>query len=155
MIFEKEIKQHIISLFLLSLGGLLLHLRIHPFDENPTNLIPFIFGVANISLAPFFFNFKKTFLLAYLINGFGVILGTITMITFSISGFTQPITLSKILLRTTLADVFILLPKLFLAQRILYFFYPTGVGRMFIAWWWVRHFCYVTIIFLLGYLLWR
>lgn len=145
----------IFVLFFISLGGWLLHLRAHPIGDNPAHYIPFIFGVLNLFIVPVLLYFKKTVLLGYLINGFGVIIGTIVMAAFSLFGLSQPVTFSSILLKTTLADIFILFPKLLLGQMILKQYYPSGLGRMFTTVWWAKHFCYLTIVYILGFYLWR
>ena len=107
----------IISLFLVSLGGFLLHLRIHPIQE-PRNLIPFISGLLSLSVVIIMFCFKKTASYAYLITGMTVIVGTIIMAHFSISRFQLPVTISKIFLNTLLADISILFAKFGLAKAI-------------------------------------
>lgn len=155
MVSNKEIHNHIISLFLLSLGGWLLHLRIHPLGDNPANYIPFIFGILNITIVPITLNYKKTFLFGYLVNGFGVISGIIIMTVFSLSALPYPVTFSAVVLRTLFAYNVILLSKLFIGQRIFYFYYATGRGRMFTFLWWFKHFIYLSIVFALGHFLWR
>jgi hypothetical protein len=153
--FKKEITNPILALIFLSLGGWLLHFRIHPLSGNPSNFVPFTFGLINTVVTPFLFNYKKSVIIAYLINGLAVIVGTIVMAHFSLSHLPEPLTFTNTIFRTTLADIFILLPKLFIGQTILSFFYPAGLGRMFTTSWWVRHFFYVAIVYSLGHFLWR
>ncbi len=155
MLFKKEIQKPIIALILISLGGCILHFRPHPITADADNLLPFFFGLVDIIITPILFNHKKTVIIAYLINGIGVIVGTIAMATFSIYRFAEPVTLVNIMFRTMLADIFILFSKLFIGQAILSYFYPAGLGRLFKPFWWVRHFCYFSIIFTLGHFLWR
>lgn len=90
MIFKKELRKPILALLFLSLGGWLLHFRIHHPSANPSNFVPFIFGLLNVLVTPFLFNSKKTVLLAYLINGLGVIVGAIAMAHFSLSTLPTP-----------------------------------------------------------------
>ena len=153
MIIKKELRIPILSLFLLSIGGWFLHLRIHPVTENPSYYIPFIFGILNVFIVPFLFHFKKTVIIAYLINGFGVIMGVITMAHLSITGLEPPFTFTIIFIKTTLADIFILLPKLFIAHTILLHYFPSGLGRFFTLGWWLRHFGYLTIVYICGHFL--
>lgn len=155
MIFRKEVRSPILALLLLSLGGWMLHFRIHPISANPSNLVPFFFGLAGIVVIPQLFNHKKTVIIAYLFNGAGVIIGAIVMAAFSVSALPDPLTLTGIFFKTTLADILILFPKLFIGQMILSHFYPEGLGRMFTLGWWVRHFFYFSIAFSLGHFLWR
>ncbi|MFZ5515050.1 MAG: hypothetical protein ACOY90_00320 [Candidatus Zhuqueibacterota bacterium] len=152
---NRQVLNLIVALFFISLGGWLLHLRVHPIADNPAHYIPFVFGLLNVFVAPFLFYFKPTALLAYLINGFGVILGAITMAAFSLSALSQPVTASELILKTTLADIFILFPKLMLGQMILKQFYPAGMGRLFTPLWWIKHFGYVSIVYALGVYLGR
>ena len=155
MLFQRQIRRYIYALFLLSLGGWMLHFRIHPIRENPSNFLPFILGILNILVAPVMFNYKKTVVIAYCINGVGVIIGTITMVHLSLSALPHPLTVSNILFKTMIANVLILFAKLPIGHSILMHFYPSGIGRMFTPGWWVRHFCYFTVIYTLGHFLWR
>jgi len=155
MIFKKDLQKPIFAILFLSFGGWLLHFRAHNISENPAFYLPFLLGILNVVVVPVLFNWKKTALLGYLLNGFSVVIGTIVMAHLSLSGLPQPITFYHIIFRTTLADVFLLLPKLFIGHMILLHYYPTGVGRLFTCDWWVRHFAYVTIIYTMGHFLWR
>jgi hypothetical protein len=154
MIFKKEIASQIIGLLLLSLGGWMLHFRIHPISENPSYFIPFFLGLANVIIMPQLFNHKKTVIIAYLFNGVGVIIGTITMTIFSLYHLPDPLTFTNTIFKTTLPHILILFPKLLMGQMILSHFYPTGLGRMFTMGWWIRHFFYFSIVFSLGHFLW-
>jgi len=154
MVFKKEIRKPILALFFLSLGGWLLHFRIHPVTVNPSNFIPFFFGLINFIITPVLFNYKKSVILGYLINGLGVILGTIIMAHFSLSSLPTPLTVTHLIFRTTLADILILFSKLFIGHTILLHFYPYGLGRMFNLWWWARHFFYIAVVYSLGHFLW-
>lgn len=155
MIFKREIRGPIWALLFLSLGGWMLHFRIHHVSGNPSNFVPFFFGLVGVIVTPQLFNHRKTVVIAYLLNGAGVIIGTIAMAAFSLSGLPHPLTLTGVIFRTTLADIFILLPKLLLGQMILLHFHPQGLGRMFTTGWWTKHFVYFSIAFSLGRLLWR
>jgi hypothetical protein len=155
MIFKKGIEKQIFSLLLISLSGGIFHLNRHPISENPSNFVPFIFGILTIFFVPILLNFKQTYFIAYLINGFSVIIGAVLMATLSISRLTFPISFSDIFFRTLLGDIFILTSKLFIGQMILYHYHPNGLGRLFTAWWWTRHFVYFTTVFSIGHWLWR
>jgi hypothetical protein len=151
----KGIEKQLFALFLIALGGWLIHLQRHPFAGNPPNYVPFVFGLVSIFFVPIWLSFKGTFLIGYLLNGFSVVIGVVVMATFSISGLADPITFSGLMLKTTLPHNLILLSKLFIGQMVLVHYYPTGLGRMFTAWWWARHFVYVGTVFAVGHLLWR
>ncbi|OGF44509.1 MAG: hypothetical protein A2452_12770 [Candidatus Firestonebacteria bacterium RIFOXYC2_FULL_39_67] len=107
----------IVALFLVSLGGFLLHLRIHHLD-NPANFIPFLCGLISMTVVIVMFMYKKTAAYAYLINGIIVVLGTITMAHFSYVHFTAPFFIGKIFLNTLFADIAILIGKFFLSKAI-------------------------------------
>ena len=155
MQIKREIRNDILALFAISLGGWLMHWRIHPVSSNPFNLIPFIFGIVNTIVVPCLMNIKKTVIIGYLINGVGVILGSIVMVHFSLAAVPPKVTISWLLLRTTFAYVAILIAKLFIAQNILKTYYPGGLGRFFTTIWWIKHFLYFTVAYCLGYLLGR
>lgn len=155
MASKKGIELQLFALFLIALGGWFMHLRMHPFADNPPNLVPFVFGLVSVFFVPILLSFKGTFLIGYLLNGFSVVIGVVVMTTFSLSGLPDPITFSGLMLRTALSYNLILLSKLFIGQMVLDHYHPTGLGRMFTAWWWARHFVYVGSVFAAGHLLWR
>ena len=122
--FEKQIRAPILALFLISLGGLLLHLRIHWPPKEISVWLPAIFGVVTTFVLPFMFNNAKTVAWAYLINLAAVIVGTIAMANFSIENWQGPVTIKGLVLQTTLADILVLCAKLPLAQIILRYWRP-------------------------------
>ena len=151
-----EKKSLIFALFFLSLGGWMLHFRIHPIIEGSVEeYFPITIGLLNIFIVPGLLNFKKTFLYGYLINGFSVLFGIVLMAKLSISDLPDPLTISNLFFKTTLADIFLLLPKWIIGQRILYFYFPSGTGRMFTSFWWTRHLIYIIILFTLSHFFWE
>jgi hypothetical protein len=87
---KKKIKLLLIfGLFFMSLGGGWLHYAYHPAAKTGFGWVPFIVGLVTTLLVPVLFYFRKTLNLAYLLNGFAVIIGTITMADFSLD--LQPI----------------------------------------------------------------
>lgn len=101
----------IFGLFFISLGGWLLHLRIHSPAQNPANYFPFIIGLLNIVIVPWLFLTRRTLDLGYIINGMSVIVGIILMAHFSITRLPDPLGIKNIILNTTLADIMVLLGK--------------------------------------------
>jgi len=82
---KKKIKILLIfGLFFASLGGGMMHYAYHPFAETGFGWVPFIVGLITVLLVPILFYFRKTLHLAYLLNGFAVIIGTITMGHFAL-----------------------------------------------------------------------
>ena len=66
--FRKEIRELIWAFFLVSLGGLLLHLRIHPPAQSLFNWIPCAFGLMGTFVLPVLFNRRETVAYAYLLT---------------------------------------------------------------------------------------
>jgi len=154
----------IASLFCLALGGWLLHLRIHPISKDEDNLIPFVSGVLSVFGLPLLFYFRRTIVLAYLLNGFSVIIGTILMTHFSIVHFQGPFTLSSFFLTTTFADILVLWGKFALGKALFdleYLKADTEIaakGNSFwflnMGWWWV-HLAALSAVYCLGNALWK
>jgi len=117
--FRKEIRNEILAIFLIALGGLLLHIRIHTLQASAFNIAPRIVGIISIIVLPFLFNSKKTAPIGYVLNLIAIIVGTIAMADFSIDNWNEPVTVSNILLHSTLADILILLARLPIAHSIL------------------------------------
>jgi hypothetical protein len=154
----------ITGLVFLAFGGWLLHLMIHPPFSRDEYLIPFISGIFSIFVLPALFWYKPTLAYAYVINGFTVIIGTITMAHFSIAHFTGPVTVSGIFLHSMLADISILWGKFAVGKAIFdlelintaqdpmpkgrYFRYPnTG--------WSLVHLVSLSVVYALGNIFWR
>ena len=122
--FKKEIRSAIWALIFISLGGLLLHLRIHSPKGEISNWIPALFGIFSVCILPFMFNSAKMVKWAYVLNLLTVVLGIIAMTYYSFEHPPQQITLTTIILQTTLADNLILLAKVPLGYIILKYYRP-------------------------------
>ena len=120
---KRQIHLLIAVFFLVSLGGLILHLRVHaPVLEGKLRLfflIPAVFAGAATFILPFMFNNRKLCPYAYLINLAAVITGTIMMAYFSVTHWEGPVTAARVLSHSTFPDIMILLAKLPLAHSIL------------------------------------
>jgi hypothetical protein len=154
----------LIALITLSLGGFLLHLRIHPPAKNYSNLIPAVSGILSILVVPVLFSFKKTLAYGYVLNGFQVIVGTIVMAHFSIVHWPNPTTLGSVILNTTLADILILWGKFFVGKSLFdleFYGYDHSrekKGKTFRypnLGWWLVHLVTVSVVYTLGSVLWR
>lgn len=152
------------GLVIISIGGLLLHTRIHPIKTDYANLIPAISGILSIIIVPLLFWFRRTIAYGYVINGFLVIIGTITMAHFSIKHWPAPATLQAILLNTTLADILVLLTKLFIGKAIFdleFFGYDAAREKKGKTYrypnmgWWLIHFITIAIVYYIGIRYWR
>ncbi len=117
--FRKEVRNEILAIFLIALGGLLLHIRIHTLQANAFNIAPRIVGVLSIVVLPFLFNSKKTAPIGYVLNLIAVIVGSIAMAHFSVDTWKEPVTVSNVILHSTLADILILIARWPIAHRIL------------------------------------
>ncbi len=123
--FRKEICPQILAIFLIALGGLLLHIRIHTLEASAFNIAPRIVGIISIVVLPFLFNSKKTAPLGYVLNLIAIIVGTIAMAYFSISTWNEPVTVSNVILHSTLADILILAARWPIAHSILRYWKTT------------------------------
>lgn len=154
----------ITGLVFLSLGGWLLHLRVHPPLAQAYNLIPFISGVISIIIVPLLFWSRSTVQYAYVTNGMLVILGTITMAHFSILTLSFPISLESLFFKTMFPDIAILWGNFAIGKALFdlellstdkdvvpkgrYFRYPnTG--------WWLVHLLAWSAVYALGNILWK
>ena len=74
-----------VALVSLALGATLLHYRIHPPGDDPTDLWPNLFSLIDLVLVSALFRFRSTALLGLLLNSFLAFLGIIMMADFSLS----------------------------------------------------------------------
>jgi hypothetical protein len=159
--FVRETRSLVLALLFVSLGGWLLHLRIHPLPlnpstaSNPANWIPFVFGLVSVLASPILLSLRRTVVLGYLINGMSVIVGIILMLSISLSHLPNPLTFVGLVLNTTFPDAILLFGKLFVGHQIFLHHHPKGMGRMFTVGWWTRHFVYLTTLFTIGHFIWR
>jgi len=162
---KKNLKVLLIcSLLFLSLGGFLLHSRIHPLGVYPWNIIPTISGILSVVVITLLFCFRKTVAYAYVLNGITVIIGTIAMAHFSLLNAPAVLTLQSLLLKTLLADITILWGKFSVGKALFelellkqpedavrkgrFFRYPN------MGWWWV-HLVALSVVYTLGNLIWK
>jgi len=153
----------IIGLVVLSLGGWLLHLRIHSPMQQGYGYVPFSVGLISILVIPLMFCFRRLVQYAYVLNGFAVIIGVITMGHFALAHLTGPITLEGVIFRSVFPDIVMLCSKFFIGKAIfdlnrmsapdavhsgIFFRYP-NMG------WWFVHFVAVTGVYTAGHFLWR
>jgi hypothetical protein len=154
----------LIGLLVLSIGGLLLHSRIHPVRTNYSNLVPAVSDFLAILVVPSLFCFRRTIAYGYVLNGFLVITGTITMAHFSIAHWPNPITAQAVLLNTLLADILILWGKFFIGKSLFdleFFGYEAAREKKGITYrypnmgWWFVHLAAISLVYYIGHILWR
>jgi hypothetical protein len=154
----------IFSLFFLSLGGWLLHSRIHPLIAAPGNVIPAVSGMFSLIVITLLFCFRRTVSFGYVLNGITVIIGTIAMAHFSLKHPPAVWTLQAVLFKTLLADIALLWGK-FAAGKALFELElvnnPENAarkGRFFrypnMGWWWI-HLVALGVVYTLGYQIWQ
>lgn len=74
-----------VALVVLAVGATMLHYRIHPPGEDPTDLWPNLFSVIDLVLVSALFLFRGTALAGLLLNSFLAFLGIIMMADYSLS----------------------------------------------------------------------
>jgi hypothetical protein len=147
-----------------SLGGWLLHLRIHPPGESPINYLPFITGLVSIVAVPAMFFSRKTLAYAYVLNGMIVLIGVITMGHVSLMRLPDQITFTKAVLGTLLADIVLLFTKFLFGKALFELNLFNAIdakvrqGRFWrypnMGWWWV-HLVVLSAAYAAGNLLWN
>ncbi|MGO9372172.1 MAG: hypothetical protein ACLQBD_08725 [Syntrophobacteraceae bacterium] len=154
----------LLALIAISLGGMMLHLRIHPVVKNTSNFLPLFSGILSIIIVPLLFSSKKTISYGYTLNGFLVIVGTIAMAHFSVMNWPQPSSLESILLKTTLPDIVVLWTKFFIGKALFdleLFGYDSGRDKIGVTYrypntgWWFVHCTAISIVYALSGWLWR
>jgi len=110
----------ILAFVLISVGGLLLHIRWHSPTEELSNWILVGFGALNIVVLPFLFRSAKTVSWAFLLTVLTVIVGTVGMAYHSFEHWGDKVlNIQNVLLQSTLADIIVLFAKLPIAHLIL------------------------------------
>ncbi len=124
----------IFALFLLALGGFMLHYRIHPFLVAEKNIVHFsgtfflasIFPLLDVVLVTILFLSRKTAIYGYLLNGLIVIYGTVFMTHFSITGLmAEPMPPSQWITNSLLPDIGIAWADFFVGKTL----YDHYLGR--------------------------
>ncbi|MCL5036332.1 MAG: hypothetical protein M1269_04350 [Chloroflexi bacterium] len=163
---DKHVRNNLIfALFLISLGGLMLHLRIHPplvkGEIEWYRTIPFFAGIITIFLITFLFLKKETAPWAYLLNGLTVILGVLLMSHFSLGKWDSSVSFPFAILSTTLGDSIILLGKFMVGKTLFESYYPERVKnnwkwpitiRFLYNGWWAIHAVLITVVYSIGFI---
>jgi hypothetical protein len=143
----------ILGLFFTSAGGGWFHYAYHPYAKTGYGWVPFIVGLITVLLVPILFYFRKTLNLAYLLNGFAVIIGTITMAHFSL------------VIRPLWPDILILWTKFAIGRAIFCLeVYPLDSDPKPKGWglirypnlgFWYVHLAAWSAVYFLGHFIWR
>ena len=144
----------VFALFILALGGAMIHLSYHPVAKHSYGWVPLISAAFSVVIIPALFMFRKTIHWAYILNGFTVIIGVITMSNFAL--VKAPI----------IPDIILVLGKLYVGRAIFCLeifnleneaFKPTLLQYIrypHMGFWYV-HFILLSLVYFLGNLLWR
>ena len=103
----------------ISLIGLLRHVKLHPVDQSLYFWWASPINVISLFVLPCLFARPATVAWGYLLNSFIVAIGTIGMAYFTLLSFEGPLTPQKILFASTLPYILILWLKVPLATSIL------------------------------------
>jgi hypothetical protein len=167
-LIRAHVKRYLIAaLFLISAGGLWIHYNYHSpsasmarFHSTDPSLfaygyVPLVAGVSSVFLVPILFMFKRTMHLAHLLNGFAAIIGFITMGHFSIAS-APPL----------YPDLGIIVAKFYMGRAIFELSLysdlnavPAASGWQKIRYpnigYWYVHFVLLSVVYVLGHVLWR
>jgi hypothetical protein len=124
--FEKEVRELIWVYIILSLGGLLLHLRLHSPAESLFNWLGTGFPLVNIFITPFLLNRASTVAWGFLFVCVTVVAGATAMAYDSITSWNVPVTFKNAILHSTFPDILILSIKIPLVHKVLRYFRPKG-----------------------------
>jgi hypothetical protein len=165
MVQKQKIRLLLVAaLFFISLGGWMLHMRIHPISKLAVNWVPIVAGLIGVTAVPVMFLFRRLLAYAYVINGMLVIIGIITMSHFSFAHPPEQIRFQTLIMGTLFADILILFTNFMLGKSIfeLEMFKtedtPTRHKRFFrypnMGWWFVHLFA-LSALYVLGHFLWK
>lgn len=127
--FASDVRAPILAFLFISLGGLILHLRIHPPGESVFFLLPSLIAALNVLVLPLMFAWPPSAPAAFLLTVATVAIGGVGMAYFSASTWLGPVTLWGLASRTTFPDILVLLAKLPLGLVILERQRPRIVAR--------------------------
>jgi hypothetical protein len=151
---------------MVSLGGFIIHTRGHPISEDGANLIPFLAGLVSILALPVMFLNKRLISYAFLANGILAIIGTITMAHYALVTLPRRFNLNYLIMKTTLPDILILW-GVFAIGKLIFDLEVTSANNLdtpktrgsFIRFpnmgYWLIHLGALSIVYLLGHILWR
>jgi uncharacterized membrane protein YkgB len=112
----------IIAQFFVSLGGLLLHFRIHPAVKDGvlsgTYAIPTALGIFDVVVITLLLCWPKTVTLGFLLNGMFCIVGVIMMAAFAFAHPPADSTFIGWTLNTTLSDILLLVGDFFIVRGV-------------------------------------
>ncbi len=165
MTYRASLKMLLIfALIVMAAGGFLLHLRIHPYSVNHSNLVAILSGILSIVVVPLLFSFKRSVSFGYVLNGMLVIIGTVAMAHFSLAHFPETLSIESLFTKTLFADILILWGNFFVGKALFDFEthgldldkYRIGVLHRYPnSGWWAIHLILIACVYWAGHILWR
>ncbi|MCL5036331.1 MAG: hypothetical protein M1269_04345 [Chloroflexi bacterium] len=163
---DKHVRNNLIfTLFLISLGGLTIHLLVHPpvvkGNIEWVRMIPSLADLVTMFLITLLFLKKETAPWAELLTGLTVIFGILLMSRYSLSQWHPDMPISVALLNSTLANSIILFGKFMVGKTIFESYYPERVPnnwkwpttiRFLYNGWWVIHFVLISLVYSIGFI---
>ncbi len=117
--FAPDVRAPILAFFLISLGGLILHLRIHPPGESVFFLLPSLVAALNVLVLPLLYAWPALAPAAFLLTAATVAIGTLGMSYFSAVTWLGPLDPWSLISKSTVPDILVLMAKLPLGWIIL------------------------------------
>lgn len=151
------------SLFIVSLGGLLIHLKLHPPPGPSWHYLPYSAGVTSILVVTVLFFFRRGTPFGYVINGMLVIIGTIAMTHFSLAFPPKVVSFSSLITGSMFPFILVLWTNFVLGKALfeLSLMKADGQrrrgGKLFrypnMGWWFI-HLVALSTVYYLGHELW-
>lgn len=116
---SKPVRLLVTAYVMISMGGLLIHLKLHPPGQGFYFWLAAPVAVFSLVVIPILFCRSSTVAWGYMLNAAVVLTGVVGMGYFSFIKAEGPVSLSFLLLKTTFPDILILLAKLPIAHAIL------------------------------------
>jgi hypothetical protein len=146
------------ALVALSVGGWLLHSRIHPLKTSPVMVVPIVAAWADTVVVTLLFLSRRSARLAYLLNGLLVIYGITIMTQFGLARTSGMGSFSGL---TAMAGDCAILFADFMVGKALFdgYFAEERVGVrpwIFLApGWWLVHFVLIPAVYVVANTFWR
>ena len=126
---QQSVKLLIIAHICISLGGFLIHLRLHPPGQSLYFWWAAPVSAFSVIVLPFLFAGRSTVGWGYMLNAGTVLIGLVGMAYFSVLKAVWPMTLSFIFRDSLLPYMFVLLAKLAIAHVILVEMHSQSIQR--------------------------
>ena len=114
----------------ISLGGMLIHLKLHPVGKSLYFLWASPVSAFSLLVIPFLYLRSSTVAWGFMLNVGTVLIGTIGMSYYFMLTFEGPLTLSRIIMESTLPGILVLWAKVPIAYFILLKMKPESSSRI-------------------------